>query len=518
MTAQRPGRRGAVAAVVLLAWVVGLGLLARRELFRGPVERLAEMATRVSPGAVFFEVEQQGRHIGYASSTIDTTGKEIQIKDAFVADLSVGGGVHRASAQSNVHLSRRLALKSFEVSFVSDSAPINVTGVMSGDSVLSFTIRSASAPADTQRLRTNGPILLPTLVPLAVALGSRPKVGVKYTVPVFDPAAMASKNVGVAIDAESLFTVSDSAAFDSAAARWVTVKRDTIRAWRITTPESGVVTGWVDEQGRLVQTAQPGGITLRRTAFELAFENWRIDRIRNKATASDRDVLETTAIGASVPLHPKGFAFMRAKLGGALLSGYDLAGGRQTLSGDQLSVTRENDAALTAGYALKDTIVRSRFGKYLASEPLLQVTDTAIRSLADRITKGTRDPRVAAERINKWVYDSLRKEITVSVPSALQVLHSRRGDCNEHTQLFLALARAAGVPARGAAGLVHLNNKFYYHAWPEIFLGTWVAVDPTFGEFPADAGHLRFVSGGFTRQADLLRLIGSLTIDIVDAR
>ena len=98
------------------------------------------------------------------------------------------------------------------------------------------------------------------------------------------------------------------------------------------------------------------------------------------------------------------------------------------------------------------------------------------------------------------------------------MLASRRGDCNEHTQLYMALARSVGIPARSAAGLAYVRGKFYYHAWPEVYLGRWVAVDPTFGEFPADAAHIRFVNGGLARQAELLRLIGNLKIDVVSKR
>jgi transglutaminase-like putative cysteine protease len=105
--------------------------------------------------------------------------------------------------------------------------------------------------------------------------------------------------------------------------------------------------------------------------------------------------------------------------------------------------------------------------------------------------------------------------VSVTIPSAIQVLDSRSGDCNEHTQLFLALSRAAGIPARAAAGLAQVGRKFYYHAWPEVFVGKWVAVDPTFGQFPADAAHLRFVYGGLDRQAELLRLMGALRIDVL---
>jgi transglutaminase-like putative cysteine protease len=114
------------------------------------------------------------------------------------------------------------------------------------------------------------------------------------------------------------------------------------------------------------------------------------------------------------------------------------------------------------------------------------------------------------------VYRELAKEITISVPSASQVLETRRGDCNEHAILFVAMARAIGLPARTAAGLVYARGSFYYHAWPEVFLGEWVAVDPTFGQFPADASHLRFTIGGLARQAELIRLIGRLSLDVVD--
>jgi hypothetical protein len=109
----------------------------------------------------------------------------------------------------------------------------------------------------------------------------------------------------------------------------------------------------------------------------------------------------------------------------------------------------------------------------------------------------------------------LKKQITFGVPNALQVLQARSGDCNEHTQLFVALARAAGLPARIAAGLAYVDGKFFYHAWPEILLDDWVAVDPTFGQFPADAAHLRFVIGGVARQTELLRLMGNLKIDVL---
>jgi transglutaminase-like putative cysteine protease len=49
----------------------------------------------------------------------------------------------------------------------------------------------------------------------------------------------------------------------------------------------------------------------------------------------------------------------------------------------------------------------------------------------------------------------LDKKPTVSLPSAREVLRTKVGDCNEHTALYVAMARAAGLPARIAVGLAY---------------------------------------------------------------
>ena len=64
-------------------------------------------------------------------------------------------------------------------------------------------------------------------------------------------------------------------------------------------------------------------------------------------------------------------------------------------------------------------------------------------------------------------------------------------------------------------GLVYLNGAFFCHAWPEVWLGEWVAVDPTFGQTPADAAHIRFVIGGLAQQVEIVRLIGRLDIEVL---
>lgn len=130
----------------------------------------------------------------------------------------------------------------------------------------------------------------------------------------------------------------------------------------------------------------------------------------------------------------------------------------------------------------------------------------------------------AARRLHDFVFDYLEKVPTIGVPEGLTVLRGGQGDCNEHTALYVSLARAARIPARIAAGLVYsdrLGDAFYYHAWPEVQLGgptEWVPIDPTFGQFPADATHLKVVTGDLDQQVRIMALMGRVKLELVEAR
>jgi transglutaminase-like putative cysteine protease len=518
---RRPSRRALLAAAVLTLWLGGLGALLHRELFRPHLEQLAEAGLRVTPGATYYAVLQEGRQIGFASSTVDTADGGITVQDYLVADLPIAGKLHRASARTSVQLTRALRVNTFSLDVDAGLAPVNASGRVLGDSLLLLAVRGVDGqPTDTQRVRLAGPVLLPTIIPLAVALGERPKVGGSYTLPIFDPMAMAPRDVKVAVQAESVFVLQDSSVFDSATARWRGARPDTVRAWRMATAGTGGASGfsgWVDEQGRVILANQLLGLTLERRPYEVAFENWKADNAaRGTQVSADRDIYETTAIAANKRLR-ENLGRLRVRLTGVDLEGFDVKGYRQRLRGDTLTVEREAPAALEAAYALPNGARATVMSVFLDPEPLLEVRNPEIAALALRLRGAERSPRVVAERLNRWVYDSLQKQIAVGVPSALATLRARRGDCNEHAQLYVALARAAGIPARVAAGLTYLDGKFYYHAWPEVWLERWVAVDPTFGQFPADASHLRFTVGGLGRQAELLRLMGALQIDVLSA-
>jgi predicted transglutaminase-like cysteine proteinase len=133
---------------------------------------------------------------------------------------------------------------------------------------------------------------------------------------------------------------------------------------------------------------------------------------------------------------------------------------------------------------------------FLQAEESIDPADPEIVKLAETITRGSPDALSKIRKINQWVFENIKKkDYSVGYASASEVARNLQGDCTEHSVLFIALARAAGVPARIVLGLAYMNDPsrgpaFVMHQWAEAYSGGWIPVDPTFGLLPADAARI----------------------------
>ncbi len=509
------------AVAILGAWAASLGWLVKREFFRPTGTRLAEAALSVPPGAVYYRLDVAGQQVGFASSTIDTQATSIGVTDILVLRIPALGVLHRTAAMSRASLSRTLRLERVDARFDGDLGRFAARSVVAGDTLLTVTLL-AGPDSETTHVPLARPIVLPTLLPLRLAFGGELKGGKTYASVVFDPILLAEHPVTVLVAAESTLVVADSAEYDSTALAWVPAHFDTVRAFRIEQREGegrgGMATrAWIDAQGHIVRAENPVGFVMERTAFELAYTNFRhrdtTRLIRASAAPGPGDVVATTMLAARAP-HPRDtLSVVRLRLRGVAPEALDVGGGRQQLSGDTLVIRREAGAALVARYRLPAR--DSSLARWLVPAPLIQSNDPRLQAQAWLIIGREQDAATAARRLATWVHAHVERRATAAVPSALQVLEKRVGDCNEHAVLFVALARAAGLPARTVVGLVPVDGRFYYHAWAEVYLGDWVAVDPMLDEFPAGAAHVRFGVGGLARQAELVRLIGRVKLEVL---
>lgn len=502
---------------IVLAWLVMVGWQVRREYFQPELARLAEAALSLAPGVSFYTLTMGERTVGQATSRLDTVPTGFVLEDLMSLELPALGQTGAAVARTRVDLSAALVMESFAFSLDSEVGRFEATGTLGADTTLHVTIRSAGSEQNLS-FRLEQPPVFSSVVPIRVAMGEGLEVGRSHRLPVFDPTSLGTRTVEVRILEHDTLFVTDSAAMDPETGRWGPAKQDTVPAWRISEAFGGIqVESWVDEDGRILRASSPLGFSMQKTEYELARQAQEDARLASTSPV-DNDVILSTAIQSNIDLeNAEVFEELRFRLTGVDLAGFQLDGGRQSLRGDTLVIRRERWDAIDAGYRLP--YPRMDLSDALRPEPLIQSDDERIirraRELTARRTQWTQEPKRVAQQLTRSVYGMLEKRITFSVPNAVQVLETRQGDCNEHTVLYVAMARALGLPARTAVGLVYLNGAFFYHAWPEVWLGEWVAVDPTFGQSPADAAHIRFVIGGLAQQVEILRLIGNLDIEVL---
>jgi uncharacterized protein YciI len=130
-----------------------------------------------------------------------------------------------------------------------------------------------------------------------------------------------------------------------------------------------------------------------------------------------------------------------------------------------------------------------------------------------------------AEQLERWVFDHIdKKSMGVGFASASEVFEQREGDCSEHSVLLAALSRASGIPCRIVMGLVYVQGIFAAHAWNEVYLDDWYALDGSMATGGADATHLALMhtslheDDSMAGMAALSSSLGLFDLEVVEVR
>lgn len=158
--------------------------------------------------------------------------------------------------------------------------------------------------------------------------------------------------------------------------------------------------------------------------------------------------------------------------------------------------------------------------KYLKPADKIESDAAEIAEQAKALAIGTNNQEQLAGKLSAWTSEWI-KDTLDDAGGALDSLKSRNGNCQTHARLYTALARSAGIPTRFVSGLVYLEDKgFLYHSWAESYIGEkWIAVDPTFNQFPADPTHLKLLEGQLREDmAPLISIIGKIRLNILETK
>jgi hypothetical protein len=470
--------------IVVVAWLGMMALLVQKQA-PFPSSDLASLRPIAAaadgdgaPREEWFGVYQADNKIGHTRRVTTRTASGWRFQDDSSFRLAMMGAPQQLTTTMVADTDDEYAMRAFRFVLVSSAATFTAAGESDGNHL---DVRyGAGDGSERTTIPLTEPIQLPAAMRPRIA-AAKPAPGTRYTHTVFSPLTLRNDQVVTVVEGPETID-----------------GRETLR---LSEEHQGMKEHvWIDGEGRAVREEASLGLQLRAEPREIALAG--VD------TAAPFDLTFST----------------RVPLAGRIENGRDRPTLTLRVSGDAADRIPDDPPRQTVRQGLL-RVVREALPSHVAADaplpakwvgpsPFIESDDPAIIARAQAIVGDGADPLTSAQRIVDWVHEHMTQEPTVTVPSAREVLRTRRGDCNEHAVLLAALARAAGIPARVVAGVVFVDegaeDGFYYHAWNELWLGRWVSADAVFAQVPADVTHVKLLEGGPEQHLELAGIVGHL--------
>jgi hypothetical protein len=478
-----------VLCAVLMAWVVNWGCF---QVQAGQAKPDVAETTRSEPVREWLEIFMGVEKVGYVARRVVPVGRGVLINEEILLKLSLMDVPVSTFTRTQCLMDEQFQLKRFHVAIDSGGARFKVSGETEEG-----WIRVEKGEGDARRyhrIKMAGPAVIPAAIP-EFFKGRRLRKGQSFAFSMLDPATLTQRAVAIHVRGRELVEINEAR----------------VSAFRLESEVMGHrITSWLDDSGSVLREEGFMGLTLVRSSEGQA--------LGGTAMGGMVDLYDLAAVTVDKPLKdPSNVGYLKLRVKGLTGTPFDrgrLQGDRQKFRDDIIEIRKE-PLPRSAGFV----IPFKRPGEMrdqLSPELNIESDDEAVVKTASNIAEGQTDPIEVSRKLVTWVHDHIEKRPVVSVPSAVEVLRTRTGDCNEHATLLTALLRAVGIPSRVSVGLVSFREKFYYHAWTEAFLGRWVSMDATLNQMPTDATHVRLATGGLDRQMDIIGLIGKLRLEVMD--
>jgi hypothetical protein len=494
-------RKKLIPITICLFWLIMMGLLWDRanDQKRGSTPNqptvLSDVPTENWMGIYTGDPDKGGTRIGFIHNRTqpvtvnDEKGVEYYVTMNFATSVLDIPSEMTMKGKSTILQNSGLQKFSFKVG--SDDRHVMEAIGETHDSIMKIDIKTAGETFPLEVPVENGLLLSGGMGTTQLNLPSL-ELGESITIPAFDPFTFSySQTATIECVGEEMFSFGDR----------------TIPAKILTTTVGGIPTNvWVSYDEEILKIETPFGFWVQKITQEQALQ--ALDK------TGKTDMLDSVAI------RPTGLEPFR----GAEAMTIRISGLNPEVSLPETTLQKQieprvyqiRQAKLTD--EAEDALSEAELESYLKSDPFVQSSNPLIKAFATTIIQDKKDPWEQAELMRNWVYENIQKTIVLAFPSALDVLETLEGDCNEHTVLYAALARSQGIPTQIAIGIVWSDDLkgFYYHAWPEVFVDKWVPLEPTLGQDIADATHIKFLSGSIDQWPRLAAYIGQIQIEVLD--
>ena len=146
--------------------------------------------------------------------------------------------------------------------------------------------------------------------------------------------------------------------------------------------------------------------------------------------------------------------------------------------------------------------IPANYAYFLRPDTYVLTGTDNVKEVLDSVYEVGNDNMTFAKNICNWTATNITYTLSYNPPTSEEILSSRKGQCRDYANLYLALTRTAGMPARRVDGWVVSSwqppagwefvvgttpdgKPIGGHAWTEVYLQGegWVPVDPTSNSF-----------------------------------
>lgn len=473
--------------LISIFWLVMVGLLVQRHHISA-LPRPKSIPKSLENKEQWASIYLYNQKVGYSVTTMVKNEAGYLLGEQTFMQLKVMDQPQQVTTYTLCQVDDGFLLKSFTFRLTSGLTAFKMYGKIR-EHILELIVETEGGKSQKEIPVPEIPFLSPGLKPFLVHSGM--KVGEHHRLPLWDPTTQSYRVVVMEVEKRES----------------ITINNQDFLAFCIRTEFMGMnLRSWITEEGDLLKEEGPMGIIVVKSAKEQALTG---------IPAESLDLLSATSVSSTPIQNPRICRYLKIRLGGVKLADFDIGGGRQRVEEDMLEIVQEK---ILHERSYQVPCRDKAYSDYLQPSLLIQSNHPEILRTAKEIIGSERNSLNVSKLLTDWVYSHIQKRPTLSIPSAIDVLKNKVGDCNEHAALLAALLRATGIPARTCVGLIHSGGHFYYHAWLEAYLADWVSVDPVLNQVPADATHVRFIEGDLSRQMEMLKVVGKIRVEVMETK
>lgn len=470
-----------------LVWLFLSGRLLYTNYFQGggTYLSLASGLRELPTESEWMNIYLDGKKMGHTVYSIENQGPQgYTIRSSSNLNVVFGGLESEIHLENTAYMDTSFKLEAFKFWMLSDQYSTHVQGQKHGTTMKLEFIQGE----DTSRTELTVPEDLYTYTAIQPMVASKGILeGQTIKVPAYDAMSNEMADVSITHEGKEFVDVADERLF--------------LNKLRIEFKGIPSIM-WLDDNGITYKEETIMGMMMERTTPEQALA---------KSESGEVDLLNGFAVIPTYPIsHASRLKGLTLELSG--ITADVLAG----LNSNRQKIVSTEPLVLSLSQA-STPIDSSELAKSLRASDMVQSEHEVIRTKAAEILGNEKQAIAISHTLTKWVYSYLDKKPVASISGAVDILKTGVGDCTEHTTLYAALSRAAGVPTKIHIGLVYVQGRFLFHAWPVVATdGEWVDVDPSLNQFPADATHIAMVEGDFENLTNLIPVLGNIEIKILE--